>query len=106
MNEWNKKSAVALSRAFFETLPTLNRVAKHDATVAWFVYDLIKNDVSGQYELSKVDEVFTMFDDALVRITTTKAGSLSSFLGQLQAKLDEKMESTPVNRLIDNPFSA
>ncbi len=105
LNEWNKKSAVALSRAFFNTLPTLNRVAKEDASVAWFVYDLIKNDVSGQYELCKVDEVFTLFDEALVRITTTKAGSLPSFLGQLQAKLDEKMESAPSIRLIDNPFA-
>ena len=104
LNSWGKKSAVALSKAFFDTLPKLTRVAKQDATVAWFVYDLVHNAVTQRFELTKVDEVFTDFDEALKRISTTQAGSLDNFLKQLQDKLDEQLETAPSNRLIDSPM--
>jgi hypothetical protein len=104
MNEWGKKSAVALSKAFFDTLPTLERVAKKDAAVAWFVYDLVLNEALQKYELTKVDEVFTQFNEALLKITTTKAGPLSQFMDQLQNKLDERLVTAPHNKLIDKPF--
>ena len=104
LNEWGKKSAVALSKAFFSTLPELKRVPKTEADVAWFVYDLVLNPQSNRYELTKIDAVFTRFDEALLRITTTKAGPLSKFIDQLQNKLDEQLESAPTNKTIENPF--
>lgn len=104
MNEWGKKSAVALSKAFFDTLPTLERVDKKEAVVAWFIYDLVLNEVLQKYELTKVDEVFTQFNEALLKITTTKAGPLSQFMDQLQNKLDERLVTAPNNKLIDKPF--
>jgi Restriction endonuclease NotI len=104
LNEWGKKSAVALSKAFFSTLPELKRVPKTEADVAWFVYDLVLNPQLNRYELTKIDEVFTRFDEALLRITTTKAGPLSKFIDQLQNKLDEQLESAPTNKTIENPF--
>jgi Restriction endonuclease NotI len=104
LNAWGKKSAVALSKAFFNTLPELKRVPKKDADVAWFVYDLVLNLQSQRYELTKVDEVFTRFDEALQRITTTKAGPLHKFIDQLQNKLDEQLETAPSNKTIENPF--
>lgn len=104
LNEWGKKSAVALSKAFFSTLPELKRVPKTEADVAWFVYDLVLNPQSNRYELTRIDEVFTRFDEALLRITTTKAGPLRKFIDQLQNKLDEQLESAPTNKTIENPF--
>jgi hypothetical protein len=104
LNEWGKKSAVALSRAFFNSLPELRRVSKHEANVAWFIYDLILDSQSNKYVLTKVDEVFTRFDEALLRITTTKAGPLQKFINQLQSKLDEQLETAPINKTIENPF--
>ena len=104
MNEWGKKSAVALSKAFFDTLPVFERVPKKDAAVAWFIYDLVLNEASNKYELTKVDEVFTQFDEALLKITTTKAGPLGQFIDQLQNKLDERLVTAPSNKLIDKPF--
>ena len=102
--EWNKRTAVAINKAFFDTLPTLEQVPKKQADIAWFVYDLIFDTTTGRYELTKVDEVFTRFDDALRQITTTKAGPLQSFMTHLQNKLDEQLESAPTNQTIDKPF--
>lgn len=104
LNEWGKKSAVALSKAFFNTLPELHRVPKSQANVAWFIYDLILDSPSNKYVLTKVDEVFTRFDEALLRITTTKAGPLQKFIDQLQNKLDEQLETAPTNKTIESPF--
>ncbi len=104
LNEWGKKSAVALSRAFFSSLPELHRVPKHQANVAWFIYDLVLDLQLNKYVLTKVDEIFTRFDEALLRITTTKAGPLQKFVDQLQSKLDEQLETAPTNKTIENPF--
>ncbi len=40
LHSWNKKIAVALDQAFFETLPVLKEVERSQAEVAWFVYAL------------------------------------------------------------------
>jgi Restriction endonuclease NotI len=104
LNEWGKKSAVALSKAFFDTLPELKRVPKKKADVAWFIYDLVLNATSNRYELTKMHEVFTQFDEALARITTTKAGPLQKFVDQLQNKLDDQLVSAPTNKTIESPF--
>jgi hypothetical protein len=104
INEWGKKSAVALSKAFFDTLPVLAEVPKRDAAVAWFVYDLVYNEQLQKYELTKVKEVFTQFSEALLKITTTKAGPMNLFLDHLQSKLDERLEVAPNNKSIERPF--
>jgi hypothetical protein len=103
-NEWKKRTAVALNKAFFDTLPTLEQVPKKEADIAWFVYDLIFDATTKRYELTKVGEVFTRFADALRQITTTKAGPMQTFLTHLQNKLDEQLESAPTNQTIEKPF--
>jgi Restriction endonuclease NotI len=104
MNQWGKKSAVAMSRAFFDTLPPLDRVSKDSASVGWFIYDLILNEAAQKYELTKVDEVFTQFSEALLKITTTRAGSIGKFVDHLQGKLDECLTSAPTNKVIESPM--
>ena len=93
LNTWKKKTAVALDRHFFATLPKLKEVPKDKAEMAWLVYDLTK--CKDSYKLTKDKIVYTKFDTALASITRSKAGKLQDFMGKLQVKLDEKLETPP-----------
>ncbi len=104
LNAWNKKMAVALDEAFFNTLPKLKRVSKNEADMAWVVYRL-SSQSNRAYELEKVETVYTRFTDALNTITRPKVGKIDGFLKLLQSKVDEKLESPPDNRTIDSPFA-
>ncbi len=90
---WGKKQAVALHRAFFETLPPLPEVSEHQADLVWLVYDLEFYQKQQQYRLAPYKTVYTQFNPALQRITTPKAGAIEDFVASLQTKLDEKLES-------------
>lgn len=108
LHSWQKKIAVALNKSFFTTLPKLRKVSKTKADIAWFIYDLElskeKGSGAGSYSLTKVDEVFTEFEPALLSITTASPGKVEDFIGLLQDKLDEQIETPPVNKTIENPF--
>ena len=103
-----KKIAVALNKSFFATLPGLKQVSKSDADIAWLIYDLElikgKGQGPGRYSLKKVDEVFTQFESALLSITTPSPGKVEDFIKLLQEKLDEQLETPPVNKTIERPF--
>jgi hypothetical protein len=107
-NSWKKKIAVALNRSFFATLPALKQVKKRDADIAWLIYDLKllkeKGREQRKYSLTKVDEVFTKFESALLSITTPSPGKVEDFLKILQGKLDEQLETPPTNKTIERPF--
>jgi hypothetical protein len=108
LNAWGKKLAVALNKSFFATLPILKQVPKRDADIAWLIYDLElrteKGDAPGRYYLTKVDEVFTEFEPALLSITTPLPGKVEDFIKLLQGKLDEQLETPPTNQTIERPF--
>ncbi len=106
LHSWQKKTAVALNKSFFDTLPKLPSVDKADADIAWLIYDLqsVKEDGEERYRLAKVDEAFTRFEPALLSITTAVPGDLGSFMQRLQEKLDEQMEVAPMNKTIERPF--
>ena len=108
LHSWKKKIAVALNKSFFATLPKLKQVSKSDADIAWLIYDLElikeKGKGSGRYSLKKVDEVFTEFEPALLSITTSSPGKVEDFIKLLQEKLDEQLETPPVNKTIEKPF--
>jgi hypothetical protein len=108
LHNWQKKIAVALNRSFFATLPKLKKVSKSKADIAWFIYDLElikeKGHDSGGYSLKKVDEVYTEFEPALLSITTAAPGKVEDFIKLLQEKLDEQIETAPVNKTIERPF--
>jgi hypothetical protein len=91
-NEWKKKSAVALQRDFFETLPTLPQVKPELANLAWFIYDLERNARSNTFELKLTQTVYTDFGPALERITRPQAGPIQDFIEILQDKLDQKLD--------------
>jgi hypothetical protein len=108
LHNWNKRIAVALTRGFFDTLPKLKRVAKSKAEIVWLIYDLEFSKVTGRggekYSLKKIDEVFAGFEPALLSITTPSPGKIKDFIRLLQEKLDEQLETPPVNKTIEKPF--
>ena len=104
LHAWNKKMAVALDSAFFNTLPNLGETDQADADVAWLIYDLVPSNDKSSYELQKTKIVYTRFANALDTITKPKIGKIGKFMKLLQSKVDEKLESPPVNRTIESPF--
>lgn len=90
LKQWNKKQAVALQTAFYNTLPLLPEVDKAESDFAFFLYDLVpvKNGKRLELKLSKV--VYTKFAIALEQIAKFEAGSITDFTQLLQKKLDAK----------------
>jgi hypothetical protein len=91
INAWKKKTAVALNRGFFNTLPSLKSVDADKADIAWFVYDLIKKTDQSAYVLERVGAVYTKFDEALNKITHSEPGDVIQFIELLQDKVDAKL---------------
>lgn len=106
LHSWHKKTAVALNKSFFETLPPLKTVSKLKADISWLIYDLqlVKEEGQERFTLTKTDEVFTEFEPALISITTSSPGSIGDFIKLLQEKLDEQLETPPNNKIIEKPF--
>lgn len=63
-----------------------------------------QTDKAKRYHLTKVDEVFTEFEPALLSITTPLPGRVEDFIKLLQEKLDEQLETPPTNQTIERPF--
>jgi hypothetical protein len=106
LNRWGKKTAVALNKGFFATLPKLEEVARKDADIAWMIYDLKGPKGKGcHYKLFRERTVYTQFGPALDQITKSRPGRVEEFLNLLQEKVDEKLETPPTNRAIHSPFS-
>jgi len=90
---WQKKQTVALHRAFYDTLPELPEVTQDEADIAWLIYDFDFIPAQNRYQLALHKTIFTRFGPALQKITTPEAGPLEKFMGELQTKLDEKLEN-------------
>ena len=92
LKAWSKKTAVALNRGFYKTLPPLKGVDPAEADIAWLVYDLRHDAVVNRYQASRYKAVYTKFETALDQITKSEPGKEDDFIGYLQTKLDEKLE--------------
>jgi hypothetical protein len=92
LSAWGKKTAVALHKNFFNTLPTLPEVDSKDATLAWMIYDLSYDQANNRYDLKYERTVHTLFRPALERVSNPEPGQIENFINILQAKLDEKLE--------------
>ncbi|HEX8160400.1 MAG TPA: NotI family restriction endonuclease [Pyrinomonadaceae bacterium] len=92
---WGKKQAVAIHRGFFNTLPQLTEVTPEESDLAWLVYDLAHNPARNVYELKRGRAVYTKFEPAMLKLTTSEAGSVDTFVEHLQSKLDEKLDNNP-----------
>jgi len=89
---WNKKQTVALQKSFFDTLPSLPTCKKEEADIAWFLYDLVLDEETKQFNLKLVDTVYTEFESALLRVTTPEPGDINNFINVLQDRLDERLD--------------
>jgi hypothetical protein len=92
---WGKKQAVVLQKAFFDTLPILPKISRNKADIAWFLYDLVRDDNHRSFRLVLNEIVYTGFEPALSRITTPKPGGPKEFTKFLQERLDERLEGLP-----------
>ena len=101
---WGKKTAVALNTVFFATLPKLEEVPKENAEVAWLIYDLVHNNDTNLYSLTKTREVYTRFHDSLEKITRSDPGDIADFMTILQEKVTAKLENPPDTETIDATF--
>lgn len=106
LNAWQKKMAVAINSGFFATLPPLPSVAKEEADIAWLIYDLqlAEQENRQRFKLTKVGEVFTKFEPALLSITTAAPGNVENFVRLLQHKLDQQMETAPITESLEGLF--
>jgi len=109
LHAWGKKTAVALNRGFFNTLPKLEEVRKEEAEIAWMIYDVLPRQNQGrtnqQMQLVKHKTVSTRFEPALAQITKSRAGKIEDFMRVLQVKIDEKLENPPTTQTLENPLS-
>lgn len=94
LHSWNRKMAVALDKPFYQTLPQLETVSKEQAEMAWFVYDLLHDPTQNRYDLVLQETIYTRFEAALLQITRSEAGSESTFLSQLQTRLDKRLSGS------------
>jgi hypothetical protein len=95
LNVWRKKTAVALDRGFFETLPVLEQVPKNKAEISWLIYDLDLNSRNNRYTLNRYKTIYTAFDASLNQITRSDPGDVNNFIAVLQEKLDDKLNGNP-----------
>ena len=89
LNAWQKKMAVAVHRAFFETLPVMPQVEPGQAEIAWFVYDLVYDEAANRYQLKHGETRYTRFQDALNTITMSQAGDVADFEKYLLGRINK-----------------
>ena len=101
LKAWERKQAVAVHSAFFETLPALPEVSKESADIAWFIYDLIHDEQTHRYNLSLTRTVYTEFKASLDKITLSEPGPMGNFIANLQTKLKAKLEGASDEDIAD-----
>ena len=101
LKAWNRKQAVAVHSAFYNTLPVLPEVSQDKADIAWLIYDLVFDGGQQRYKLTLTRTVYTEFKPALDKITISEPGPIDSFMASLQKKLDAKLEGASLEQLSD-----
>jgi hypothetical protein len=96
LNEWGKKTAVAVHSAFFDQLPPLIDVSPSVAEIAWLIYDLILDPVTNRYKMERKAIRHTKFKDALNTITTSEPGDIEDFINTLKVRIKKgNLTGTP-----------
>lgn len=100
LRSWGKKQAVALHRAFWNTLPKPPEVTREQAEIAWFVYDLERSKTEDRYELVLAESICTEFEPALLKITSPDPGPVEDFTRVLQKRLDRELRTPPDTHIL------
>ena len=93
LNGWGKKLAVVVDHRFYASLPYLPETTPDRAGVVWLIYDLVLDPKQAEYSLVQQRAVHTAFTPALEALTTPLSGPVEEFVGYLQEKLDEKLDT-------------
>ena len=89
LDAWNKKSAVALNKGFFDTLPKLHEVPKEQADIAWLIYDVRPPEKSGDRpQLFREKTVYTKRPASPAEIEQNMSEPMQQFVRRLEAGLD------------------
>lgn len=102
LKQWNKKQAVALQTAFYNTLPALPECKKSESDFAFFLYDLVPDKKTKTLSLQLQRVVYTKFANALEQIAKFEAGSITEFTDLLQKKLDTKLSGASESNNLEN----
>jgi hypothetical protein len=89
--QWHKKQAVALHKAFYATLPELPAVAPQEADIAWFLYSLEWHAATNRFHLTRNRVVYTVFEPAMLKITTAPVGPIEDFIAHVQSRLNNSL---------------
>lgn len=96
LHSWKKKMAVAVHRAFFEQLPTLQEIDPAEADIVWLIYDLVYDDAGRRFKMERTETRYTKFNDALNTITNPEPGELADFMTYLKGRVKKsKLMGTP-----------
>ncbi|MBU2621931.1 MAG: hypothetical protein KKD92_06400 [Proteobacteria bacterium] len=89
LHSWQKKSAVALNKSFFDTLPHLPTVRKEEADIAWLIYDLKSpTNTNVRYELFRERIVYTKRQDAPPEMDLEDGETVEDFLYRIETELE------------------
>jgi len=93
LNNWRKKTAIAVDRSFFDSLLLLPGVTSDEAEIAWLVYDLVLGSEQNQHKLIRHQTVRTAFSSATDSLTKVEVGPVGDFISRLDAALEEVVVS-------------
>lgn len=89
INAWRKKTAVALNKSFFNTLPKLPEVPKAEADIAWLIYDLKPTtNAETNYKIFLDGVVYSKRPDPPSGTDLREGESLERFERRLMSELD------------------
>jgi hypothetical protein len=89
LNNWRKKTAIAVDRSFFASLLPLSEVNSDDAEIAWLVYGLVLDPEQNRYKLIEHQPIHTAFSSATDSLTKAEVGPVGDFISRLDAALEE-----------------
>ncbi len=93
-HEWGKKTAVALNRDFFNTLPGLQEVSKGEAAIAWMVYDIVpginrRSEANQQMQLVITEVVYSKWPDFLDAASLIRGEDIGTFAMRIDTLLGD-----------------
>ncbi|MDI6753935.1 MAG: NotI family restriction endonuclease [Thermodesulfobacteriota bacterium] len=94
LHSWGKKTAVALNRGLFNTLPKLHEAAKNEADIVWMVYDVVpgiyqNSQASRQMKLVMHKAVYSKWPEFLNAARIPIGEDITVFSGRIDAMLDD-----------------
>ena len=94
LHAWGKKTAIAIDRCFFDTLPDMQEVPEGQADVAWLVYDLVadasrKAQAAGQVKLALHKVVYSAWPVLLVAEKIPVPEEIRGFTKRINVMLDD-----------------